>query len=333
MYQMNFTDLEFASRKKKTHREETLELLDQVIPWDEWIDLIQPYYPSGKHGRPVRGIETMLRMYILQILFHLSDRGVEDIIYDSYAMRAFMHLDFNKEQVPDSTTLLKFRHLLEENNIGKKFFDNIVDRLNKNGMIMHGGTIIDATIINAPSSTKNREGKRDPEMHQTKKGNQWYHGAKAHIGVDAGSGFVHTVTATAANVPDISEAHKLIRDDDEVVHGDSGYAGISKREEIKSNDHLSQIDYRICSRKDQMKKETKVYTGVGSGRYIEYRKASIRSKVEHAFLILKCHLKYSKVSYRGIAKNLNRLYVSFGLVDILMCIRAGAKTIERFCMG
>lgn len=170
-------------------------------------------------------------------------------------------------------------------------------------------------------------------MHQTKKGNQWYFGGKAHIGVDAGSGFIHTVTATPANAPDISEAYKLIRDDDEVVYGDSGYAGISKRKEIKNDDHLSQIDYRISFRQDQMKNETKLYTNVGSGKYIEYRKASVRSKVEHAFLIVKRQLGYSKFAYRGIAKNLNRLHVSFGMANILMCIRAGTKTIERFRLG
>ena len=226
MYQQNFTDIEYSSRKKKTHREKTLELLNEIIPWDDWIALIQPYYPSGKHGRPVRGIETMLRMYILQILFNLSDRGVEDTIYDSHAMKAFMHLDFTREQVPDSTTLLKFRHLLEKHNIGEKLFNDIRERLDKNGMIMHGGTIVDATIIAAPSSTKNREKARDPEMHQTKKGNQWYHGMKIHAGVDAGSGFVHTITATSARANDITEAHKLIREDDEVVYGDSGYIGL-----------------------------------------------------------------------------------------------------------
>lgn len=155
-----------------------------------------------------------------------------------------MRLDFSCEQVPDATTLLKFRHLLEKHNIGKKLFEDVKRRLEEKGMIMHGGTIVDATIINAPSSTKNKEGKRDPEMHQTKKGNQWYFGMKIHAGVDAGSGYVHTITATAANVSDINEAHKLIRDD-EVVYGDSGYGGLPKREEIKSDQDKSLIDYRI----------------------------------------------------------------------------------------
>ena len=152
--------------------------------------MIRPYYPKGAHGRPVRGIETMLRMYLMQTWFNLSDEGTEDAIYDSYAMRSFLGINFMTEQVPDATTLLKFRHLLEKHNIGEKIFTDIRDRLEESGLLMHGGTIVDATIISAPSSTKNRTGTRDPEMHQTKKGNQWYHGMKVHAGVDAGTGYV-----------------------------------------------------------------------------------------------------------------------------------------------
>ena len=173
--------------------------MDEIIPWDHWVNLIREHYPSDKRGRPPRGIETMLRMYLLQNGFTLSDEGVEDAIYDSYAVRNFMRMDFLEEQVPDAATLLKFRHLLEEHNIGGQIFADVTDRLENAGLIMHGGTIVDATIIAAPSSTKNRTGKRDEEMHQTKKGNQWYFGMKIHSGVDAGSGYVHTITGTAAN--------------------------------------------------------------------------------------------------------------------------------------
>lgn len=204
--------------------------MDAIIPWEAWIEMIRPYYPSGKRGRPVRGIETMLRMYLLQIWFNLSDVGVEEAIYDSYAMKSFMRLDFYSEQVPDSTTLLKFRHLLEQHQIGEKIFADLKERLDKSGLLMHGGTIVDATIIHAPSSTKNAKAERDKEMHQVKKGNQWYFGMKVHAGVDAGTGFVHTITGTAANVHDSQEISKLIRRDDEVVYGDSGYwAYLSKR--------------------------------------------------------------------------------------------------------
>ena len=166
--------------------------------------------PKGEHGRPARGIETMLRMYLMQTWFNLSDEGTEDAIYDSYAMRSFLGINFMTEQVPDATTLLKFRHLLEKHNIGEKIFTDIRDRLEESGLLMHGGTIVDATIISAPSSTKNRTGTRDPEMHQTKKGNQWYHGMKVHAGVDAGTGYIHTIEGTAANVHDSTEATTIM---------------------------------------------------------------------------------------------------------------------------
>lgn len=235
MKQQSFSDYEYSQRKKKTRREEFLEIMDEIIPWDEWVSLIVPYYPSGKRGRPPIEIEIMLRMYLLQCWFTLSDEGVEDAIYDSYAMRKFMGINFLEMDVPDATTLLKFRHLLEEHGLGKRFFDAINRCLERAGRMMRGGSIVDATLISAPSSTKNAKKERDPEMHQTKKGNQWHFGMKCHTGVDAGSGFVHTVEVTAANVHDITVAAKLLREDDEVVYGDSAYLGIEKREEI---DHI-----------------------------------------------------------------------------------------------
>lgn len=253
MKQQTFTDIEYSKRKRKTKREQFLEIMDQIIPWQEWIEIIRPYYLSGKRGRPPRGIELMLRMYLLQIWFSLSDEGLEDSIYDSYAMRSFLRIDFTSEQVPDATTLLKFRHLLEQNGIGEKILADINYRLDVSGLMMHGGTVIDATLIAAPSSTKNAENKRDPEMHQSKKGNQWYFGMKIHAGVDAGSGYVHTITATSGNQHDITEAHQLIREDDEVVYADSGYLGLEKRPEIKENTHLSQVEYRINKKPSQLK--------------------------------------------------------------------------------
>lgn len=328
MQQQTFTDIEYSRRKKKTRREEFLDTMDQMIPWEDWIAMIEPYYPSGKRGRPTRGIETMLRMYLMQIWFNLSDAAMEDTIYDSYAMRSFMHIDFYKEQVPDATTLLKFRHLLEKHHIGEKLFADVNDRLEKAGLIMHGGTIVDATIINAPSSTKNKSGKRDPEMHQTKKGNQWYHGMKVHSGVDAGSGYVHTITATSANVHDIDEAAKLIREDDEVVYGDSGYGGMAKRPEVENDEHLSKIEYRTNIRPSSMKTSDS-YEGINWEKEIENRKSSTRCKVEHPFLIVKRQFGYAKVVYRGIAKNFHRFNVLFASANMLMCARAG-RTAE-FC--
>ena len=328
MKQYTLTDIEYSRRKKRTRREEFLDTMNRMIPWDHWIDLIKPYYPSGKRGRPTRGIETMLRMYLMQNWFNLSDAGLEDAIYDSYAMRSFMNIDFYKEQVPDATTLLKFRHLLEEHHIGEQIFADVNSRLEECGLIMHGGSIVDATIVSATSSTKNKEGKRDPEMHQTKKGNQWYHGMKIHAGVDAGSGYVHTITATSANVHDIDEAAKLIRDDDEVIYGDSGYSGMEKRPEIESDEHLSQIEYRINVRPSSIK-ISKNYNGRNWDKEIENRKSSTRCKVEHPFLIVKRQFGYARVVYRGLAKNFHRFNVLFASANIVMCARAGRM--EEFC--
>ena len=181
--QETFTDIEYSFRKEKTKRGEFLEIIDEIIPWEEWVGVIEPYYPKGKRGRPPMGIEKMLRMYLLQIWFNLSDPATEDAIYDSYAMRKFTGINFMTESVPDETTLCKFRHLLEANGLNKLFFDAINRVMVQTGHMMKGGTIVDATIINAPSSTKNAEKARDPEMHQTKKGNEWKFGMKCHIGV------------------------------------------------------------------------------------------------------------------------------------------------------
>jgi IS5 family transposase len=316
--QLTFTDLEYSNRKKTTRRGKFLKMMGDIIPWEEWVAIISPYYPTGKRGRPPRGIETMLRMYLLQIWFNLSDEMVEDSIYDSYAMRSFVGIDFNEGQAPDATTLLKFRHLLEEHKLQEKLFSDLTRKLDEGGCIMHGGSIVDATIIKAPSSTKNESGKRDPEMHQTKKGGEWYFGMKAHIGVDAGSGYVHTVTATAANVHDICEAHALIREDDEVVYGDSGYTGISKREEIIKDPAKSGMTYRINIRKG--------VTQTGWDKFIERRKSSVRSKVEHPFRLIKIIFGYSKVAYRGISKNLGRLQILFASANLVMCAASGGFT-------
>ncbi len=252
MKQESFSDMEYSSRKKKTKREEFLEIMDEIIPWDEWVSLIVPHYPSGKRGRPPIEIEMMLRMYLLQCWFNLSDEGGEDAIYDSYAMRKFMGINFFEQDAPDTTTLLHFRHRLEDKGIGKLFFDAISRCLERAGRMMRGGTIVDATLISAPSSTKNAEKKRDPEMRSVKKGNQWHFGMKCHTGVDAGSGFVHTVAATAANVHDITVAAGLLREDDEVVYGDSAYLGIEKREEIRNSPQLSDITCRINRRSGRL---------------------------------------------------------------------------------
>lgn len=323
MKQDTFTDIEYSLHKKKTKREEFLEIMDEIIPWDEWVGVIEPYYPRGKRGRPPMGIEKMLRMYLLQIWFNLSDPATEDAIYDSYAMRKFTGIDFMTEAVPDETTLCKFRHLLEENGLNKLFFDAINRVMVQTGHMMKGGTIVDATIINAPSSTKNAQKARDPEMHQTKKGNEWRFGMKCHIGVDAGSGLVHTITVTAANTHDITETAKLLREDDEVVYGDSGYPGIQKRPEIRQNAHFSSIDFRINHRPSSLPKVSD--NAIDWERYIENRKSSVRCKVEHVFRIIKCQFGYRKVAYRGLKKNENRLYAMFACANLYSLAIAGQK--------
>ena len=325
--QQSFADIEYANRKRKTRRGEFLEIMDEVIPWEEWIAIIYPYYPKGERGRPPREIETMLRMYLLQNWFNLSDEGVEDAIYDSYAFRQFMMLDFmGQEQVPDSTTLCNFRGLLNKNGLTKLFFDAMRQFLDEHGKLMHGGSILDATLIDAPSSTKNAEKKRDPAMHQTKKGNQWYFGEKIHIGTDAGTGYIHTMEVTAANAADITVAAELIREDDEVVYADAAYQGIEDREEIKEDANLSKIDYRTNKRKPYRKnKEWEPGPGEFWFRYLEYQKSRIRSKVEYAFFIIKRIFHYRKVRYRGLEKNRTQAYLLGTCANLYMLAKSSVS--------
>jgi IS5 family transposase len=319
--QPSFTDVEYGNRRRVSRREQFLDTMDATIPWGTWVGLIEPHYYSagpGRKGRKAKPIETMLRMYLLQVWFCLSDEGVEEAVYDSYAMRRFMGLDFAVEQVPDATTLLHFRHLLERHTLGEKLFAAQSEIFESQGWIMRGGSIVDATIIAAPSSTKNATGTRDPQMHQTKKGNQWYFGMKAHIGLDAGTGYVHSVTATAANVHDLDEAVNLVRADDEVVYADAGYQGAPKRPEIAGDQHLSKIQWRVAARKGALQAMTE------DDRALESRKASVRAKVEHPFLVVKRDFGFTKTRYRGIGKNLNHLHMLFASANWLMRARAVA---------
>jgi len=314
--QPSFTDVEYGMRRRQTRRETFLTMMDEVIPWAEWTGLIAPHYYKAERGRKPRALETMLRMYLLQVWFSLSDEGVEEAIYDSHAMRRFMRLDFSVEQTPDATTLLHFRHLLEKHELGKALFAAQNRLFEANGWIMRGGSVIDATLIAAPSSTKNREQARDPEMHQARKGNQWYFGMKAHIATDAGTGYVHTVTATAANVHDLDQAAALVRADDVVVYTDAGYQGIEKRADIAGDPHLSTVEFRVAARRGVRKQMT------GHEQALESRKAAIRAQVEHPFLVVKRDFGFAKTRYRGIAKNLNRLHMAFASANLLMRARA-----------
>lgn len=274
--QLNFADIEYGNRRKVTKREEFLNKMEAVIPWGKWVSIIEPYYPSGKRGRRPQEIEKMLRMYLLQNWFALSDEGTEDAIYDSYAMKQFMGLDFGlNEQVPDATTLCKFRKLLNDHQIPELLFAEVKELLSAEGKMVHGGTIVDATIISSPDSSKNKKGEKDPEMHTVRKGNKWYFGMRSHIGVDPLYGFVHTVVSTSANVSEVKVAPRLLREDDKVVYGDAGYLKMDRYVE----DDVER-DYRINIQAGTFK----LHHGDGLAwreeRKLEYRKSRTRSKVE-----------------------------------------------------
>lgn len=320
--QLSFGDIEYSNRRRTTRRVKFLATMDGIIPWKQCIAMIQLYYYNNTRGRKPKDIEVMLRMYLMQDWFHLSDEGIEEAIYDNYAMRRFLGINFSEEQVPDATALCNFRQLLEINKIGKKIFDDVKKLLDSQDLMMHVGSIVDATIIEVSGSTKNRKGKRDPEMHQTKKGGQWHFGMKAHIGVDAGTGYVHTVTGTAVNVHDIAETHKLVREDGHVCYGDSGYIGAEKREEFQEDEHLRKIEFRTNVRPSSIK-TPKNYEDINWDKEIESRKSSVCIKVDHPFQVVKKQFGFVKVVYRSIEKNMNRLYVLFASVNLVLCARAG----------
>jgi IS5 family transposase len=297
-------------------------MMDKILPWKAFIELIKPIYFKGERGRPPRGIETMLRMYFLQVWFTLSDESVEDSIYDSYAMRCFMGINFLEEQAPDATTLVKFRQMLVENDIQIQLMYLVAEILEANGLIMRGGSVLDAAIISAPTSAKNAEHKRDPEMSSTNKNNQYYFGAKAHIGVDAGSGYILDVETTAANVDDRDVAHLLLRPDDEVAYLDAGYIGLEKREEIKDDLRLSKINYRINEKRSRIPKNHQGQMEAFA-KYQEQRKSAVRCKVEYVFHVIKDIFGFRKTPYRGIDKLHARLCALFLSANLYMCAKAG----------
>jgi len=317
--QNSFTDIEYSQRRRKTKREEFLEMMNEVVPWRAWVEIVKPYYPEGKKGRKPQDIERMLRMLLLQTWFNLSDEGVEDTIYDSYAMKQFLGIDFgNGEQVPDATTLCKFRKLLNENGIQQKLFAQIRDKLSDQGKMMHGGTIVDATIIEASSSRKNAEGKPDPEMHSVKKNTKWFYGMRAHIGADAGTGYVHHLSVTAANIAEVKVAPELLRKDDKVVYGDAGY--------LKMEDYTRdgiERDYRINRQLGTFKRCYGSGLSYGIEKQLEFRKSSIRCKVEYVFHIVKDIFKWRKVRYKGLVKNEGHANMLFASANLYMCAASG----------
>ena len=315
--QASFSELEYAAKKRVTRRDRFLTQIEAVTPWSSLISVIAPHYPtSGGRGRPPVGLERILRMYVAQQCFGLSDEATEDALYDSQAIRRFVGIDLNREAAPDATTLLKFRHLLEAHQLTESIFNAINAHLAEKGLFLREGTIVDATLIAAPPSTKNKEGRRDDEMHQSKKGNQWHFGMKAHIGVDAQTGLVHSLVGTAANVHDVTQTQALLHGDETDVFGDAGYQGVEKREE---NLELP-VNWHIAMRPAKRKALDKSAVGDLMEK-LEYAKASIRAKVEHPFHVVKNLFQHRKTRYKGLFKNTAQLFSLFGFANLLLARR------------
>ena len=279
---------------KRTRKREFLDEMDRVVPWDALVALIAPFAPEGKTGRPPFAVQTMLRIHFLQQWFGLSDPAMEEALHDVPLYREFAGLDGWTQRLPDETTILRFRHLLQKHKLADQMLALINDLLRDKGMMLRAGTVVDATLIGAPSSTKNASGERDPEMHQTKKGNQWYFGMKAHIGVDAESGLVHTVKATAANANDVTEANALLHGDETDAFGDAGYQGAHKRPDARAD-----VSWHIAMRPGKRAALDKTQTVDALIDKVEKIKASIRAKVEHPFRVIKNPTSESQKPLRG----------------------------------
>jgi IS5 family transposase len=311
MKQITLASSGFEKHSKSTRRSVFLGEMERVVPWSALCELIEPVYPKAGNGRPPVGLERMLRIYFLQAWFNLSDPAVEEALYDSETMRRFVGIDLGLEAAPDETTVCKFRHLLERNGLGKAIFATVNQHLKANGLRVATGTIVDATIIGAPSSTKNQSGSRDPEMRQTRKGSQWYFGMKAHIGVDSRSKLIHSVVATSANVHDSVVLPDLLHGLETRVYGDQAYRGQGQR--------ISQCAPRARDFTNRR------YRHAGIVDRVEQRKnrtkSKVRAKVEHVFAVIKLRFGFTKVRYRGLAKNRHRLLVTAALVNLLMARR------------
>ena len=323
--QLTFGDAEDLGQRKRTRREVFLAEMDQVVPWPALLKLIEPHYPKlGRPGRQPYPLETRLRVHFLQQWYALSDPGMEEALYDTPVMRRFAGLG-GLDTVPDETTILNFRRLLETHDLARQMLEQVNTFLSRKGLSLRGGTIVDATIIAAPSSTKNGDGRRDPEMHQTRKGNQWYFGMKAHIGVDDESGLVHHVECTAANASDVTVAHRLLHGQEETVCGDSGYTGLDKREDMQGKGDLG---YLIAA-KPSVLKQIKRKSGQKLARELEHAKASLRAKVEHPFRVIKRQFGYTKVRYRGLVKNTAQVLTLFALSNLWMVRRPLLITVGK----
>ena len=315
MKQMTFADAEYAGKRKQTRKELFLIEMDQVVPWQGLITLIKPHYPKGEGGRPAYPLMAMLRVHLMQNWFGYSDPAMEEALYETNILRQFSGLSL--ERIPDETTILNFRRLLEKHELAAGILAVINGYLGDRGLSLRQGTIVDATLIHAPSSTKNQDGKRDPEMHQAKKGNQWYFGMKAHIGVDDESGLVHSMVGTAANVADVTQVDKLLHGDENVVCADAGYTGVEKRPEHEGR----QVIWQIAPRRSTYQKLGKRSVLYKAKRKIEKAKAQVRAKVEHPFRVIKRQFGYVKTRFRGLAKNTAQLVTLFALSNLWMARR------------
>ncbi len=309
MNQKSFALDGFEKYRKKTRKEIFLEEMDQIVPWKEMTKAIKPYYPKPKGaGRRPVGLERMLRIHFLQHWFELSDPGVEETLYDSRAMRAFVGIDLGKEPVPDETTILNFRHLMERHNLADELFRLVNVYLAENGMKVNRGTIVDASIINAPTSTKNKDKQRDPDMHQTRKGNQWYFGMKTHIGVDSKSKLIHSIVVTPANCHDSQVLEDLLHGEETRVWGDSAYAG--QTEMIKQGSpEAKDFTNKKGSRHKKLTERD---------RQINRQKSKVRARVEHVFGVMKRQFGFNKVRYRGLEKNGHAVFTKCALVNLVL---------------
>ena len=310
MKQMTFADAEYAGKRKQTRKELFLIEMDRVVPWKGLIALIEPHYPKGEGGRPAYPLMAMLRVHLLQNWFGYSDPAMEEALYETTILRQFAGL--NLERIPDETTILNFRRLLEKHELAAGILAVINGYLGDRGLSLRQGTIVDATLINAPSSTKNKDGKRDPEMHQTKKGGQYFFGMKAHIGADVESGLVHHVHGTAANVADVTQVAELLHGEENAVYADAGYTGVERREEHENRG----VIWQIAARRSTYSKLNQRSVLYKAKRKIEFCKAQTRAKVEHPFRVIKRQFGYVKVRFRGLMKNTAQLTTLFALANL-----------------
>ena len=314
--QGSFSQAEYAGKKKQTRRDKFLAEMEQVVPWARLVDRLRPFYPKGERGRPPIGLERMLRIHFLQQWYGLADGAMEDALYDSQALRGFAGIDLTVAAVPEETTILNFRHWLERHELSRALFAEVSAMLEDRGLMMRQGTIVDATIIAAPPSIKNKQKARDPEMHQTKKGNQWHFGMKAHIGVDVASGVVHTLVGTAANEADISQTAALLHGREEAVFADAGYTGAVKRPELANRD----LSWNIAIKRGIIKALPKALRELAEP--VERALAQVRAVVEHPFHVVKNLFRHKMLRYRGLAKNTAQLRTLFALANLVLVKKA-----------